>query len=100
MDNVSVLLGSGNGSFSDATNFAAGDSPYSVTVGEFNGDGISDLAAANLHDDNVLVLLGNGNGSFSNATNFAAGNAPSSVAVEDFNGDGISDLAVANPTGR
>ena len=32
-----VLL-SGNGTFEAAVNYAAGSDPYSVTVGDFNGD--------------------------------------------------------------
>jgi hypothetical protein len=95
-DNVSVLLGTGTGSFGTATNFAVGSSPYSVTVGDFNGDGKSDLATANLSSNNVSVLLGTGTGSFGTATNFTVGISPRSVTVGDFNGDGKSDLAVAN----
>ncbi|TRT93652.1 MAG: calcium-binding protein [Microcystis aeruginosa Ma_OC_LR_19540900_S633] len=98
--NVSVLLATGTGSFGTATNFAVGSSPYSVTVGDFNGDGKSDLAtanlSANLSSNNVSVLLGTGTGSFGTATNFTVGISPRSVTVGDFNGDGKSDLAVAN----
>ncbi|MEH2123762.1 FG-GAP repeat protein [Nostoc sp.] len=32
-------------------------SPFSVTVGDFNGDGKQDLAAANYNSNNVSVLL-------------------------------------------
>ncbi|MBD0327909.1 MAG: VCBS repeat-containing protein, partial [Pyrinomonadaceae bacterium] len=53
----SVLLGNGTGGFGTATNFTVGSRPYSVTVGDFNGDGKLDLAAANLFSDNVSVLL-------------------------------------------
>ena len=45
--NVSILLGDGTGNFSAPTNFAVGDRPYSVAVGDFNGDGKQDLAVAN-----------------------------------------------------
>jgi hypothetical protein len=93
-NNVSVLLGNGDGTFQAARNFAAGTNPTAVAVGDFNGDGILDLAVANL--DGVSVLLGNGDGSFQPARNFAAGRYPESVAVGDFNGDGRSDLAIAN----
>src|SRR5262249_51928139 len=89
---VSVLLGNGDGTFQPARNFTAGTNPRSVAVGDFNGDGILDLAVANLN--NVSVLLGNGDGTFRAARSFAAGRAPSSVAVGDFNGDGLLDLAV------
>ncbi len=67
-----------------------------MTIGDFNGDGRSDLAVANLNSNNVSILLGTGSGTFGAATNFAPGAGPISVAIGDFNGDGRSDLAVAN----
>ncbi|CCH93370.1 hypothetical protein MICCA_3020001 [Microcystis aeruginosa PCC 9432] len=56
-NNVSVLLGTGTGSFGTATNFSVGNRPLSLTVGDFNSDGKSDLAVANLYSSNVSVLL-------------------------------------------
>src|SRR5215472_11490103 len=88
-NNVSVLLGNGDGSFQAARNFRTGSFPASVAVGDFNGDGIPDLAVANESSNNVSVLLGNGDGSFQAARNFDAGSGPLSVAVCDFNGDGL-----------
>jgi len=93
---VSILLGDGTGNFSAPANFAAGIGPFSVVVGDFNGDNKQDLAVANAHLDNISILLGDGTGNFSAPANFAAGNAPFSIAVGDFNGDGKQDLAVAN----
>ncbi|GCE61347.1 endo-1,3-1,4-beta-glycanase ExsH [Microcystis aeruginosa NIES-4285] len=95
-----MLLGTGTGSFGPATNFSAGSRPFSVTVGDFNGDGKSDLAVANTFGYNVSVLLGTGTGSFGTATNFTVGSGPRSVTVGDFNGDGKSDLATANSYGN
>src|SRR6202166_2892744 len=67
--------------------------PTSLAVGDFNGDGIPDLAVSEFGID---ILLGNGDGTFK-ARLLAPGNLPyiEFIAVGDFNGDGKLDLAVA-----
>jgi hypothetical protein len=65
-------------------------------VGDFNGDGILDLAVANDRVPSVTVLLGNGNGTFRAGQTLETGSFCLSVAVGDFNGDGEPDLAVTN----
>ncbi|WP_088890922.1 FG-GAP-like repeat-containing protein [Leptolyngbya ohadii] len=82
--------------FDNATQFATDDNPLDITTGDFNGDGILDLATANSDSDNVSVLLGAGNGTFSAGSVFAAGDEPYAVTTADFNADGRLDLAVAN----
>jgi hypothetical protein len=68
-----------------------------VAVGDFNGDGIPDLAVADYGQAKLTILQGNGDGTFTAlATSPATGTDPSSVAVGDFNGDGIPDVAAAN----
>ena len=64
--------------FGGVTNFGVGSFPYSVAVGDFNGDGRPDLAVANQSGNNVSILLGTGSGSFGPATNFAVGTNPKS----------------------
>ncbi|MGA2887460.1 MAG: FG-GAP-like repeat-containing protein [Terracidiphilus sp.] len=76
---------------------AAGTEPSSIAVGDFNGDGIPDLAVVNSNSNNLTILLGNGDGTFkANPVSPGTGSYPVSVAVGDFNSDGKTDLAVAN----
>src|SRR5262249_51868775 len=88
----------GDGMFQAAVNFGAGVGPRSVAVGDFNGDGVQDLAVANsgFVSTNVSVLLGNGDGMFQAAVNFGVGVTPVSVAMGDLNGYVVQDVAVLN----
>jgi FG-GAP-like repeat len=94
--NLSILLGKGDGTFRPSQNFAVGSRSASLAVGDFNGDGVADLAVVNNCCANVSVLLGNGDGTFQAAQNFSVGGEPLSVAVGDFDSDGKLDLVVAN----
>jgi len=102
---ISVLLGNGDGTFQPAQSYTSGGSvAFSVAVGDFNGDGKSDLVVANLcqtsascSSGGISVLLGNGDGTFQPPQSFASGGQYAySVAVGDLNGDGKLDLAVGN----
>jgi len=66
-------------------------------MGDFNGDGIPDLVAADSATGVVAVFIGKGDGTFAAAVDYSTGTGskPLAVAVGDFNGDGKLDLAVA-----
>lgn len=95
-DDVSILLGSGNGIFSSAVNYGVGDWPYSVATGDFDEDGHADLAVTNYYSNNVSMLIGNGDGAFASSVNFDTGYGPRAVITGDFDANGHIDLAVAN----
>lgn len=84
------------GFFGKAKSFATELRAYSMAVGDLNGDGIPDIAAANFISKSVAVLFGNGDGSFGPVQNFAAGAGSNAVAIGKLNGDGLPDLAVTN----
>ena len=88
-------------SFEAKVNFGAGAFPFSVAIGDLNGDGKLDLAVVNSGSNSVSVLLnttamGATPPSFAATVDFTTGLTPLSVATGDLNGDGKLDLAVAN----
>ncbi len=98
-NDVTILLGVGNGDFSAAASSpeTAVLDPASIAVADFDGNGKQDLAVAN-KTNSVAILLGDGSGDFSAAAGSpeAAGAGPESIAAGDFDGNGKQDLAVAN----
>jgi hypothetical protein len=93
---VSVWLGRGDGSLDGPLDTRL-DNAGAAVAGDFNGDGILDLAVPHLAG-RVSILLGVGDGSFhSPLTHDVSPDAkPLFLAVADFNLDGIHDLAIAN----
>jgi hypothetical protein len=115
-----VLLGNGDGTFSEAAGspYPVGTNPSAVVVADFNGDGNLDFAVANKGDNTISVFKGNGKGGFTafpaspfalqnNATNSEKG--PVALATANFKNATVSnpnnnttapevDLAVVNET--
>ncbi|PYV00917.1 MAG: hypothetical protein DMG26_14635, partial [Acidobacteria bacterium] len=92
---ISVLLGVGDGTFSRKDS-PAGNSPSGLAVGDFNGDGKTDVAIAETYAFSLLVLLGNGDGTFPKSTTVPVSFHPTLVVAGDFNHDGKADLAVSS----
>jgi hypothetical protein len=95
---VSILLGNGNGTFTEAIGspFAVGVNPSHAAVGDFNGDGKLDLAVTNNFDRNIWILLGNGAGQFTLAGSPIPTRDSRTLGVADFNRDGKLDIAAEN----
>ena len=102
-NNITILMGNGSGLFGPANGspVAVGTRPGSLVTGDFNGDGIPDLAAGEPNGNSITVLLGNGTGGFtpSLSSPTAVGLTPVAIATGDFNRDGKTDLAVVNQGG-
>jgi hypothetical protein len=95
---VSVLLGRGDGSFRAKREYVVGRGPYSLAIGDLNGDGNPDLATSH-HGEvagTVFVLLNRGDGTFQDKLDYRVRSAPLEVALGDLNGDRKPDLATTN----
>ncbi len=93
---VSVLLGTGNGTFHTQSAYPTTSGPDSIAIADFNEDGFPDLAVSEQTSNTVSVMLGIGGGAFSVPIDVPVGSAPVSVVSADFNGSGLPDVAVAN----
>ena len=101
---LSVLIGNGldaagDGTFAAAVNYPLGSAAYGLTTGDFDEDGITDVAVAASAGLIVLPGLGTdgrGDGTFGARTVYACQTFPYGVATGDFDADGATDLAVAN----
>jgi hypothetical protein len=105
--NASVLLNTTtpwatSPTFTAKTDFVTGNRPYSVAIGDINGDDKPDFAVANNLSSSVSVYLNTTTIGVStpvlsaNEADFETGTSPYSVAISDINGNGMPDLAVAN----
>ena len=97
-DNVSILLGGGDGTFTLQPSIPLGFFlvPSSITAGHFFGGGPLDLAVAESGTTDITVLQGLGHGQFQVLPLLDVGNggSPSSIATGDFTGNGQDDLAI------
>jgi FG-GAP-like repeat len=102
--NVSVFLRQAGGGFAQEAGspIAVGSGPSGATVGDFNGDGRTDLAVASFVAGNVSVVLRQPGGGFAleNGAAISLGTRISAVAAGDFNSDGRLDLAATQNDGN
>ncbi len=90
---VEVRLGNGSGAFSSSGTIVASETASSLAVGDFNGDGFTDIAGVG-SSYKVFVISGDGTGGFSAPTWMQVGSYTRQVFAGDINGDGRSDLVV------
>lgn len=70
-----------------------GNIPHAVAMGDFDRDGIADLAVTSLDDDEIGMMQGRGNGDFAPPVFVPAPGGPTRLRAVDLNGDGILDMA-------
>lgn len=98
-NNISILLGRGDGSFAPPLQYWTGDIwPFGMVLTDFNGDGKTDIVTAGVKGIRCAVLLGDGRGGFAAPYHFEVEGPSRWVAAADFNSDGKMDVAVGNYT--
>ena len=95
-NNLSILLGNGDGKFSLGETVSTGRSPSAIVSADLNKDNQLDLAVTNAGSNSVSILIGDGKGGFHGRGELPVGSNPMGLAVEDFDMDVKHDLAVAN----
>lgn len=70
--------------------------PTGFALGDFDADGMLDLAVSSSVNHSVGLMRGDGRGHFAAPRQFVVGENPRAVVSADFNRDGIPDLATAN----
>ena len=95
---ISVLMGRGDGTFGPSVQYDADVEPLAICNGDFNCDGIVDLAVVNNKrwTGIISVLLGKGDGTFREQVKYSVGSLPSGIVAAYLNGDGFLDLATCN----
>lgn len=97
-----TFLGHGDGSFQSAQThilqLSIGGEVTDLDFGDFNSDGILDIAFTEDTAGFIGVLIGDGSGGFL-APQSLGENGERHVEVGDFNGDGQDDILVARPAG-
>lgn len=91
-DKTSILLGDGNGNFSQGPSYAINGTPFPILNSSGKTDLIFELNSNLLStvDNKITRLVANGDGTFQGIPSFPVG--PFGFTTVDLNGDGLTDI--------
>ncbi|HZL72593.1 MAG TPA: FG-GAP-like repeat-containing protein, partial [Planctomycetota bacterium] len=102
---MSALLGRGDGTFEAPLRYPIGDGefgtgPVDIELADLDGDGDLDVAVAHYDadptSDHLIIRLGNGDGTFGEARGYAGGAYTFELALGDVDADGDVDAVLAS----
>ena len=94
---LAVLFNQGNGTFASEQDYPLAGSAVSLAVGDFNGDGIPDVAVGE-SGQGVFVFFGQSSGTLGSPVQVDASSNPIGLAAGSLTTDGRTDLVVADQT--
>jgi hypothetical protein len=94
---ITILIGNNNGTFKQGTNINVGGQPQSITLADFTGNHVPDIAVSACPSSGTSpcftkVYRGLGNGTFALTATLQDGGGQ--IVAGDFNADGHQDIAV------
>ena len=96
---LTTLIGQGDGSFTSSFQTVQAAEVTSVTLGDWDSDGLVDAAATVRDTDRLVILHGNGSGGLSPSQSYPAASFPVAVRPGDLDQDGDLDLVVSQSGG-
>lgn len=94
VDAVRLLFGAGGFNVERETEYLVDSTPAAVVQGDYNGDGLLDLAVS--AQGAVSVLLGREDATFAAPRTYVLGSGSAAMTLGDLNGDGRPDLTALN----
>ena len=93
-NDISVLLGDGNGSFGFGGSYDVGRGPTKIHVIDIRNDGIMDVITLNENSDDLTILIGEGDGTFHSPffDTISVNTDPRGLFVSDINGNSYPDI--------
>lgn len=92
---MGIFLGNGDGTFKARRSYAGTTGPRAISMGDFNGDTVTDLMTVETVSGAVRVYSGNGNGTFKAGVSYYIGASTSDAYITDYDGDGVLDALVS-----
>ena len=97
---IVVFTADANGALQLHAEYDISDNVRDVSIADYTGDGVVDLALPSPAQSGVTVLVGHGDGTFGSETEYGQSGRPGGLAAGDINGDGSADFVTANPSGH
>lgn len=99
---VASLSAASQPTFLSPQTYSVGEGPSSMAAGDYNSDGLLDMAVVNTDGLSFSILYRQPGGTYGQREDHVlaqpgSGLHPSGAASGDFNGDGVADIAVGRP---